>query len=45
MMTKLQKCNDDRYRPNITVHEIMNADTHLKTGKSDGSSLFSDHDI
>ena len=32
VMTRLQKCNDDSY--NITVHNVMNAVTHLKTGKS-----------
>ena len=44
-VTRLQKCNDDSY--NITVHVIvMNAVTHLKTGKSDGSEgLSSDHFI
>ena len=34
VMTRLQKCNDDSY--NITVHDVMNAVTHLQTGKSDG---------
>ena len=44
VMTRLQKCNDDSY--NITVHDVMNAVTHLKTGKSDGSEgLSSDHFI
>ena len=37
-MTRLQKCNDDTC--------VMNAVTHLKTGKSDGSEgLSSDHFI
>ena len=35
VMTRLHKCNDDSY--NITVHDVMNAVIHLKTGKSDGS--------
>ena len=44
VMTRLQKCNDDSY--NITVHDVMNAVTHLKRGKSDGSEgLSSDHFI
>ena len=44
VMTRLQKCNDDSY--NITVHDVMNAVTHLKKGKSDVSEgLFSDHFI
>ena len=44
VMTKLQKCNDDSY--NITVHDVMNAVTHLKTGTSDESEgLSSDHFI
>ena len=44
VMTRLQKCNDDSY--NITVHDIINAVTHLKTGKSDGpEGLSSDHFI
>ena len=44
VMTRLQKCNDDSY--NITVHDVMNAVTHLKIGKSDGSEgLSCDHFI
>ena len=31
VMTSLQKCNDNSY--NITVHDVMNAVTHLKTSK------------
>ena len=34
VMTRLQKFNHDSYY--ITVHDVMNAITHLKTGKSDG---------
>ena len=37
-MTRLQKCNDDSY--NITVHDVMNAVTPLKTGNSDGSEYY-----
>ena len=29
VMTRLQKCNHDSY--NITVHDVMNVVTHLKT--------------
>ena len=44
VMTRLQKCNYASY--NITVHDVMNAVTHLKTGKSDGAEgLSSDHFI
>ena len=32
VMTRLQKCNDDSY--NITVHDVMNVVTHLKTTKN-----------
>ena len=44
IMSSVQKCNDESY--NITVHDVMNAVTHLKDGKSDGyKGLSSDHFI
>ena len=44
VMPRLQNSNDDSY--NITVHDVMNAVTYLKTGKSDGSEgLSGDHFI
>ena len=44
VMTRLQKCNDDNYTSNNTVHDVMNAVTHFKTGKFDGSEGLSiDH--
>ena len=44
IMSRVQKCNDESY--NITVHDVMNAVTHLKDGKSDGyEGLSSDHFI
>ena len=44
VMPRLQNCNDDSY--NITVHDVINAVTYLKTSKSDGSEgLSSDHFI
>ena len=44
VMTRLQKCDVDSY--NITVHDVMNAVTHLKTGKTHGSEgLSSDYFI
>ena len=44
LMSRVQKCNDESY--NITVHDVMNAVTHLKDGKSDGyEGLSSDHFI
>ena len=33
-MSRVQKCNDESY--NITVHDVMNAVTHLKDRKADG---------
>ena len=43
-MSRVQKCNDESY--NITVHDVMNAVTHLKAGKSDGyEGLSSDNFI
>ena len=32
IMSRVQKCNDESYH--ITVHDVMNAVTHLKDGKS-----------
>ena len=44
IMSRVQKCNDESY--NISVHDVMNAVTHLKAGKSDGyKGLSSDHFI
>ena len=44
IMSRVQKCNDESY--NISVHDVMNAVTHLKDGKSDGyEGLSSDHFI
>ena len=34
IMSRVQKCNDESC--NITVHDVMDAVTHLKDGKSDG---------
>ena len=43
-MSRVQKCNEENY--NITVHDVMNAVTHLKDGKSDGyEGLLSNHFI
>ena len=40
----VQRCSDNNYC--ITVQDVMNAVTHLKLGKSDGSEgLFSNHFI
>ena len=30
IMSRVQKCNDESY--NITVHDVMNAVTHLRQG-------------
>ena len=38
LMTRLQKCNDDSC--NITVHDVMNAVTHLKTGNLMGQKEY-----
>ena len=44
IMSRVQKCNDESY--NISVHDVMNAVTHLKAGKSDGyEGLSSDNFI
>ena len=44
VLSGLQRCSDNSYW--ITVQDVMNAVTHLKLGKSDGSErLFSDHFI
>ena len=44
LLSRIQKCNDESY--NITVHDVIDAVTHLKVGKSDGyEGLLSDHFI
>ena len=44
VLSRVQRCSDNNYC--ITVQDVMNAVTHLKIGKSDGSEgLFSDYFI
>ena len=38
IMLRVQKCNDESY--NIAVHDVMNAVTHLKDGKSEDMKDF-----